>query len=112
MALKPVAARLPAAAAAAAAAEFSVSASDIVNGRDKLKKVETVAAKVSRDGTATMAFKNGERHSMHALARASSQPHRQRFMCDPFLPFPLPPPAGLANIRRAHAPDEFTGTQE
>ena len=36
-----------------------VNANDIASMRDRLKKVEAVAVKVSKDGTATMAFKNG-----------------------------------------------------
>jgi hypothetical protein len=61
--LKPAGSRsLPSAAAAAAGGgEFQVNASDIASAKNRLKKVECVAAKVSRDGTATMAFKNGER---------------------------------------------------
>jgi hypothetical protein len=55
--LKPAANRAPA--PAAGGGDFVVNASDIASMRDRLKKVEAVAAKVSRDGTATMAFKNG-----------------------------------------------------
>jgi hypothetical protein len=72
--LKPVADRAPP--AAAAAGEFMVNASDIASVRDRLKKVEAVAAKVSRDGTATMAFKNGENvAALLAVAVTSHPPH-------------------------------------